>query len=1065
MSADEDLMEELLQESGEHLEGIEPAFLEMESELENTSQDLVNQIFRAMHSIKGGFGFFGKDNIVKLAHVMENVLMLVRDGKAQISSPMVEALLSGTDTLKEMIDDVGASESVDISQHLTNLAPFTNESVAPAANDASATSPSEEATVVESVEVMLERMPQDARDPITDHLESGQNIFIVSMDKAEDQKRLAAEMASTGEIIYDGEWLGRPSLIVSTVLERDLMSMGLDDISGNQFYEWGVDPLPAPQKKDVAPAANKSAASKGQDSKADPKTKKASKSNDSIRVRTDLLSRLVDTAGELILGRNRVMDVVDKPLGALTGVHDRYQQIREHLLASRKSMVSEIERKDINSAKASINREYDEIEHMFKDLINMRLSDSPGVGSIFQNFSQVSSDLQNGIMGTRLQPVSTVFSKFPRVIRDMNIKLGKEIELIIEGETVELDKSVIEGLGDPLTHLVRNSADHGVETPDIREAAGKSRKGTVKLIARHEGGQVHIIIEDDGAGINTARIREKAIENGMMTQEEADELSEKEAFMLIFAAGFSTAKEVSDVSGRGVGMDVVRTNIEQLGGRIEVDSAKGVGSKLTLILPLTLAIISSIEVECCDNRYVIPQVSIEEMVRVTPSEMASRIATVGGKPVLKLRDQLLPLARLDEIMGVTRFVELDNGDKVVDRRANVADRRSEELDSPSDPKADRSETTSKERRHEGHNRMYIVVLKASNVRFGLVVDKLHSPQEVVVKPLSDRLKPIGFYAGATIRSDGNVAMILDADGLSRAANLKAGVVAEMEKGFQHANIKEAQTMLEFQCGGDENFAINLSMVARIEEVTPERISRSGNHEVLTYEDSSLRLMRISDHLPVTKKRTLEENRLFVLVPRLVPHTIGIIIEKPRGIFETQGDVNTEQVKTKGVHGTTVIDGRMIHFLNLYSLFEIAAPELYTEEHIAHSFTGLNVILAEDTALYRTVIADFLKSLGFARVETAVNGQEAFDKINNDGPFDLLVTDIVMPEMDGMQLTQAVRKSDVHKDMPIVAVTSLMNDSDRKKILASGVDSYQQKLDKATLTKALTQLLSSHEVLA
>ena len=1112
MSEDLEILSALIEESREHLDTIEPDFLEMENSGAQTPPEMINRIFRAMHSIKGGFGFVSKRRIVELAHIMENVLMRVRDGQEVVCKPMVGALIAGTDTLRMMIEDVEASDAMEIDQHLAQLRPFT-EGASMQAQGQSQESSANAQTMAQGAglstsahglqasagqapkALALDDLPPACRQDVQAMLSSGQFIYGILAPSKEELPTLATELLGAGQLLYQDEFNGIFLLVYTSVLERAMVTVMLDGHEHLGLFELGVDLWDASKASvqqvgpavNVAPASsqnkNLSASSPNAPSEqatiktnaehgaskasSDSASKAAAvKPNDSIRVRTEVLSKLVDTAGELILGRNRVMDVVGRKIGQLPGIAERLVLLEERLQESRRVLSRNISGNSSSSLLPLLEKEHSEIMRQVKEIFEQRIQDCTGVGSIFQNFSQVSSEIQNGIMGTRLQAVGTVFSKFPRVIRDMNQKLGKDIDLIIEGEHVELDKSVIEGLGDPLTHLVRNSADHGIEVPAEREKNGKSRKGIVRLIARHEGGQVHVIIEDDGAGINTVRVKEKAVENGLLSQEEANAMPEKEAFKLIFAAGLSTAKVVSDVSGRGVGMDVVRTNIEKLGGRIDIDSKRGYGTTLTLILPLTLAIIPSLGVESGGRHYAIPQVAIEELVRVAPDEKSERIAIVGGRPVLKLREQLLPIVRLSDVLGLTRWVADGEGQAIEDRRQDLADRRSLTLDESASMDVSqqrKAELKKLEEQRNGdrrgkHGRAYIVVLKSVGVRYGLVVDKLHSPQEVVVKPLSDRLKDISLYAGATIRSDGNVAMILDADGIAREAKIRMESRAENKNTFVHANIREAQTMLEFRCGSEDNFAVNLSMVSRIEEIDMSKLQKTGKDEFLRYENSSLRVIRLHECMDIAQPKSVD-TKWYVLVPRLVPHPVGIIIEKPLGIFETDGEVDTQQVQRKGVHGTLVLAGRMIMFLDLYALFDHAVPELYPKKQAEHSsaFRGKKVLVAEDTALFRKVMKDFLHTLDFQTVDVAINGALAYEQLHKEN-YDLLITDIVMPEMDGMQLTRAVRSNPKLKELPIIAVTSLMNEADKKRILDSGVNYYQQKLDKASLTKTLTSVL-------
>ncbi|MBF0197415.1 MAG: chemotaxis protein CheW [Planctomycetes bacterium] len=1042
MSHNEEVMADLIEESLEHLENIEPDFMEMESSGDATSPDLVNRVFRAMHSIKGGFGFFGINNIVKLAHVMENILMRVRDGNSAINIGMVEALLAGCDTLRVMIEDISSSDTVDISLHLKQLSAYDEGS------EDTTTHNKEKKTTVNK-EDEISRLPQEHQDLVRERIQAGDTLCVIT-HKDDDKELLIKELDSTGEVIHRGEIVGHPGVLFKTVMDRDMIKMQLDgkDVG---VYLIGKDPLPEPPAVQQQDSQNETSQ---QDHKGH------SKSADSIRVRTDILSKLMDGAGELILGRNRVMDLAEQSILNIPGVKDRLSVFKDNLSNSKQTLLNDLKCTNNKSNIDIIEKEYMRIVGLVENLLSTNILEAPGAGTIFQNLSQVSSELQSNIMGTRLQPVSVVFSKFPRVIRSMNQKLGKEIDLQLEGEDVELDKSVIEGLGDPLTHLIRNSADHGVEKPEVRENKGKPRKGIVKLSARHVGSQVHIIIQDDGAGIDTSRIRAKAIENKMMSTEEADALPEKDVYKLIFAAGFSTAQEVSDISGRGVGMDVVRNNIENLGGRIDIDSILGIGTTLTLILPLTLAIIPSLGVDAASKRYVIPQVAIEELVRVTPEESHERIATVGGKPVLKLRNSLLPLVNLREVLGLKSEVSDGKGDVIEDRRQGILNRRSLELTlTPEDSPPSENCHRKSDRRNQKTGRKYIAVLKSMGSRYGLVVDRLHSPQEVVVKPLSERLKQVGVYAGATIQSDGNVSMILDIDGIARESQIRLDEKM-IQSTNEHVNIKESQTMLEFKFGTSDHFAINLCMVSRIEEVRQSQLQKTGDQEFIKYDNNSLRVIRLSDHINITPSQK-DPERLFVLVPRLVPQAIGILIEKPLGVFETDNDNTIETMDSVGVHGQQVIDGRMILFLNLFSLFDKIEPNPQDKHKSKNIFKGKKVLLAEDTKLFQAVIHQYLESLGFSKVHTVSNGALAWEAMQEDD-YDLVITDIVMPEMDGMELCRTIKSSDTHYETPVIAVTSLLNENDRQTILESGVDAYEQKLDKNTLGQTIEDILNNRE---
>ena len=349
-----------------------------------------------------------------------------------------------------------------------------------------------------------------------------------------------------------------------------------------------------------------------------------------------------------------------------------------------------------------------------------------------QRLNLIASELQEGVMKTRMQPIDHVWSKLTRVVRDLGVGCGKQVRLEMQGRDTELDKTILEAVKDPLTHLVRNSVDHGIESPEARVAAGKSPEGTLLLRAYHEGGQVNIEITDDGGGINPKKIAAKALERGLVTADELARMSEREMTSMIFLPGFSTAAVVTNVSGRGVGMDVVKTNIEKIGGTVDVQSAVGAGTTFRIKIPLTLAIIPALTVRCDGDRYAIPQVSLVELVRLEGEDGSKGIEQISGAPVLRLRGSLLPLVHLDTELGVGQ---------------GAADGRPAE------------------------GATFIVVLQAEDRQFGLVVDEVLDTEEIVVKPLGQQLKGISVYAGATILGDGRVALILDALALAQQAHV------------------------------------------------------------------------------------------------------------------------------------------------------------------------------------------------------------------------------------------------------------------------------------------------------
>src|SRR5271165_2983521 len=429
--------------------------------------------------------------------------------------------------------------------------------------------------------------------------------------------------------------------------------------------------------------------------------------------------------------------------------------------------------------------------------------------AVSQRMNLIATELQEQVMKTRMQPIDNIWGQFPRTVRDVALGCGKEVGIEMEGKETELDKTIIEAIKDPLTHLVRNSVDHGIELPEARIEAGKDRSGRLILRAFHEGGQVNIEITDDGAGLNAERIRQKAIERGAITAEQAPRMSEREIFNLIFLPGFSTATKVTNVSGRGVGMDVVKTNIEKIGGTVDLQSTFGRGTTVRVKIPLTLAIIPALIVTCSGDRYAIPQVSLLELVRLGAEEVGKGIELVHGAPVYRLRGRLLPLVYLNRELKLS---------------------------------ADTRPTAQED------GAVNIVVLQADERQFGLVVDQINDTEEIVVKPLRKQLKTVKIFAGSSIMGDGKVALILDVLGLAQ----RASVVGESrerpaadKKAESAGSTGEKQTFLLFAGLGDSRMAIPLSILARLEEFPVSQVEMSGTQWVTQYGGQILPLVRLA----------------------------------------------------------------------------------------------------------------------------------------------------------------------------------------------------------------------------
>ncbi len=501
-----------------------------------------------------------------------------------------------------------------------------------------------------------------------------------------------------------------------------------------------------------------------------------------------------------------------------------------------------------------------------------------------QRLNLIASELQEGVMKTRMQPIDHIWSKLPRVVRDLGLQCGKNVRLEMVGRETELDKTLLEAVKDPLTHLVRNSVDHGVEPSADRVAAGKPAEGVLTLRARHESGQVVVEVADDGGGIDPVKVGAKAVERGLVTADALARMTPADVLQLIFLPGFSTAAAVTNVSGRGVGMDVVKTNIESIGGTIEVESVPGQGTCTRLRIPLTLAIVPALTIECAGDRYAIPQISLQELVALDAEKAAAAVEDVGGASVYRLRGELLPLVHLADVLGLA-----------------------------SD-------------RHDGH--VVIAVLSSEGRRFGLVVDRVINTEEIVVKAVGGQLKSIGLYSGATVLGDGAVALILDVQALARRA-LRAESAERQEHRLAAAaatsSTAERQRMLLAAIGGGRRVAIPLDTVTRLEQVRSETVERVGSREVVQYRGAILPIVRLDRHLGAFGDSDREVLEVIVYADH--GRSVAIVVEEILDIVDGEAAVQSD-IDDLGLLGSAVIGDRVTELLDVRAAILAADPMFY-----------------------------------------------------------------------------------------------------------------------------------------
>ena len=638
------------------------------------------------------------------------------------------------------------------------------------------------------------------------------------------------------------------------------------------------------------------------------------------------------------------------------------------------------------------------------------------LNGIMQRFNQVTSELQERVMKTRMQPIGKVFQRFPRIVRDICMTTGKKANLTLEGESTELDRKIIESISDPLTHLIRNAVDHGVETSEEREAAGKDPSCDLYLRAYHEGGQVTIEIADEGRGIDTEKIRKKAMERGLVTPEQAADLQEKEVLNFIFKPGFSTAEKVTTISGRGVGMDVVKTNIEKIGGSVELSSQYGKGTSVRIKIPLTLAIVPALIVTAAGQTFSIPQNNLLELVCLD-TESGKKIESIGQVEVFRLRDKLLPIVHLSKILGIPAGENKDPGS------ANI------------------------------------VVLSADGIQFGLVVDEIHDTEEIVIKPLGSYLSEIEVFAGATVLGDGKVGLILDVNGMAKAGQINRIKSSKTKKHDTDTEYSEMRTYLLFSGRSEERFAVPLQMVDRLETFPNSAIEISGDLEVIHYRDTTLPLIRMESHLPDNGPPAGGDS-VSILTFSINEYKIGFVVNEIIDVVESDSPVESQAHQALGISGTIILDNRVTTVIDVFKLIYQRFPQIFIcKDRVESPGQEPHVLVVDDSSLFRSAYRSCLEAGGYVVFE-ANDGAEALTKMQKR-KFDALVTDIKMPTMDGLELIASIRSAEETRKMPVIAISSLFSKEDQNRGRAAGADSYLEKSKREELLSTLNTIIEQY----
>jgi two-component system, chemotaxis family, sensor kinase CheA len=625
-----------------------------------------------------------------------------------------------------------------------------------------------------------------------------------------------------------------------------------------------------------------------------------------------------------------------------------------------------------------------------------------------QRLSNVTAELQEGVMKTRMQPIGNAWQKLPRIVRDLSGELGKQIELEMHGADTELDRQVLDLIKDPLTHMVRNSADHGLETPAERAAAGKPETGTIRLSAYHEGGHIIICIADNGRGLNTERIKAKAVQNGLVSEAEFEKMSEAQIHKFIFAPGFSTAAQVTSVSGRGVGMDVVRTNIDQIGGTIDIKSVAGEGCSVTIKIPLTLAIVSALIVEAGGDRFAIPQLSVVELVRARANS-EHRIERIKDTAVLRLRNKLLPL------MHLKKLLKIDDG-------------------SSTDPENG-----------------FIVVTQVGSQTFGIVVDGVFHTEEIVVKPMSTKLRHIDMFSGNTILGDGAVIMIIDPNGIAKALGASGAAHQQIadENASHHAVSGEQMTsLLVFRAGTAQPKAVPLGLVTRLEEIAADKIELSNGRYMVQYRDQLMPLVQMEG----ISIQTSGSQPILVFADE--GRSMGLVVDEIIDIVEERLNIEVAGSQS-GILGSAVIKGQATEVIDVGHFLPMAFADWFTRKEMKPSAASQSVLLVDDSAFFRNMLAPVLKAAGY-RVRVAPNAEEGLAVLRSGQSFDVVLTDIEMPDMNGFEFAETIRGDQHLSHMPIIGLSSLVSPAAIERGRQAGFHDYVAKFDRPGLIAALKE---------
>ncbi len=912
---DKELLATFLAEAAVFLEETEEGLLALEEG--GQDPEILRTIFRHVHSLKGSAGYFGFAPLVQVVHAMESAMEGVRRGAEAFSPLLGEKLLLATDFLRRLLAHPEDMEHMDPAPVLAALDGGTC-----------------------GAEESLPATHAAPLSPIVRARSQGQELFALALERLTDLAPLGiSQMDFLKRLEQEGEILtpedDDPELATLPHLSPDDLLLAAA-ISGPELARrLGV---PSAWVRDLSPHTTASAPPAETPPPPDPTPRNAGHAagreqprEDTVRIRISLLDDLLNLAGEMVLARNALFREMGRGVEELPRPKTPLASGEEIACTSPSGARAEERlREKPRPRAAGMERALGRIDHL-------------------------TTEFREKIMQARLQPLERLFSRLPRLVRDLARTLGKNVHLVLEGGEVELDRSLLEVLGDPVVHLVRNALDHGLEPPEERLAAGKSSSGTLSLRAWSRGGRVHLDISDDGRGLNLERIRSRALERGLVSDREARRMSADDMARFIFHPGFSTASSVTDISGRGVGMDVVLHNVESLGGSVDLRTTAGGGTTFRLSLPLTLAVLPSLLVACGEHRFALPQAHVEEAVRLRPAEQLRALAPLGDARILRLRKSAIPAVLLKELLFPPQ------------KEPSAAPSPENPDVAPGFRKEGLSGTPLPDTPH-------LLVLRTGDSLFALGVDRILGSEEILVKPLPPRLKGCRIYGGATILGDGRIALILDPEGIASAARV-GGTRAALEQSSSHSWTlprREERDLLLVRGAQGDRFALDLSLIARIDEISSEAIQHAGGMAFATIRGTPVRLLPLEELLEERDAPGAPGKR-FALELRFSQGPVAILVHAIVDALRLPMPSLAPNYPAPGAFGTFDTQGQLVVALDPFVLLARARPPVRSTPE---NLTQRRILLLDDDPFGSRLEQSFLQGAGGCEVIRAEDVDEA-----------------------------------------------------------------------------------------